>query len=275
MSNEAQYNQAMREAEGEAEGQAMQEAAEANHLQLLQDEQQELEHINNQKQNKMDFSKLKEEMPFKWKVQTANAYAAKCVAFIDARDVQEKLDSVCKPENWQVKYGIVNGNLFCSIGIYNESTKEWIWKSDCGTESNVEKEKGEASDAFKRAGVMWGIGRFLYSKPIVELKTKENGVDRQKNKKYTPINNNGNYIYDKEEITALCNAGGNKNNKPAATPQPAATKPAKTQALPNLTKALFDKIVVGSKEQIEAALKAYTMSEKSELELNKAIKAYE
>jgi hypothetical protein len=223
----------------------------------------------------MKIKDLTKEMPFKWKVQTANAYAAKCVAFIDARDVQDKLDEVCSPENWQVKYGIVNGNLFCSIGIYNESIKDWIWKSDCGTESNVEKEKGEASDAFKRAGVMWGIGRFLYSKPIVELKTKENGTDRQNKKKYTPVDNNGNYIYDKDIITKLCNEGGNKNKTPApaATPAPVAAKK-EPAAKPNLTKAIFDKLIVGSKEEIEAAFKAYTISESSELKLNKALKAY-
>jgi hypothetical protein len=99
------------------------------------------------------------------------------------------------------------GNLFCEIGIYcSISTKEgggidWVWKSDCGTESNVEKEKGEASDAFKRAAVMWGIGRFLYSKKIVKLPVKE------RNGKWIPYSDKtGKYIYDAEMITKWCNA---------------------------------------------------------------------
>ena len=58
------------------------------------------------------------------------------------------------------------GNLFCRVGIKSE-TGEWIWKSDCGAESYTEKEKGEASDSFKRACFNWGIGRELYTAPFI------------------------------------------------------------------------------------------------------------
>ena len=141
----------------------------------------------------MNLKDLKKEIPYKWRVQSANQYNAKCVAYVDARDVQDLLDDVIGAENWQCKYEEHKGNLFCSIGISSSEVNgvaEWAWKSDCGTESNVEKQKGEASDAFKRAAVMWGVGRFLYSKEIVKLKTKE------EKGKWFPIDASGQKIWD-------------------------------------------------------------------------------
>lgn len=145
----------------------------------------------------IDLKALKKELPYKWRVQSANQYGATCVAYIDARFVQDILDDVCEPENWQVKYEEHKGNLFASIGILIAGV--WVWKSDCGTESQVEKQKGEASDAFKRAGVMWGIGRFLYSKGIVKLPVKE------KNGKYYPYSEQyGKFISSPADITKWC-----------------------------------------------------------------------
>lgn len=53
-------------------------------------------------------------------------------------------------------------------------------KQDVGVESNTEKEKGQASDAFKRAGFNVGIGRELYSAPFtyVELNDGEWKVEK-------------------------------------------------------------------------------------------------
>ena len=65
----------------------------------------------------MNFGKLKKEIPFKWRVQSSNQYGASCVAYIDARQVQDLLDEVCGPNNWQCEYCRHKGNLFCSIGI--------------------------------------------------------------------------------------------------------------------------------------------------------------
>jgi len=145
----------------------------------------------------MNLEELKKEIPFKWRVQSSNQYGASCVAYIDARDVQDVLDEVCGAENWQCKYSEHKGNLFCSIGV--DTGGGWVWKEDCGTESNVEKQKGEASDAFKRAAVMWGIGRFLYSKTIVKLPVKE------KDGKWLPYSENtGKFVYG-DNITKWCN----------------------------------------------------------------------
>lgn len=107
---------------------------------------------------------LKKEIPYKFRVQSSNAYGFTCVAYIDARDVMDLLDEAVGSHCWQTKYDEHKGNLYCSIGI--KIGEEWVWKTDCGTESNMDKEKGEASDALKRAAVQWGIGRFLYSLDI-------------------------------------------------------------------------------------------------------------
>ena len=88
----------------------------------------------------------------------------------DARCDMNMLDEVVGSENWQREHKEVKGNLFCGVSIYDADKKEWVTKWDCGTESNTEKEKGEASDSFKRACVNWGIGRELYTAPVIRIK---------------------------------------------------------------------------------------------------------
>lgn len=92
----------------------------------------------------------------------------------DARVDMRLLDEVVGPLNWQRSHELINGNLFCKVSIRSENG-EWVSKQDVGTESNTEKEKGQASDAFKRACFNWGIGRELYSCPFVwvNLRTDE------------------------------------------------------------------------------------------------------
>ena len=87
----------------------------------------------------------------------------------DARVDMNILDETVGTMNWQREHSVVNGNLYCTISIWDEVKEQWISKSDVGTESNTEKEKGQASDSFKRAGFNWGIGRELYSAPFVYI----------------------------------------------------------------------------------------------------------
>lgn len=88
----------------------------------------------------------------------------------NARVDMAVLDETFSPENWQRDHKEVKGNLFCGIGVYDGGKGDWVWKWDCGTESFTEREKGEASDSFKRAGFNWGIGRELYTTPQIVLK---------------------------------------------------------------------------------------------------------
>lgn len=89
--------------------------------------------------------------------------------FKNARCDMNILDETVGVANWQRRHYECKGNLFCEIGIKIDN--EWIWKGDCGSESYTDKEKGEASDSFKRSGVNWGIGRELYTAPFIWIKT--------------------------------------------------------------------------------------------------------
>lgn len=96
-----------------------------------------------------------------------NAKGVWCSILIykDARVDQKLLDEVVGPMNWQDSYEFINGSLYCTVSIYDSDKKEWIAKQNVGSESNTEKEKGQASDAFKRACFNWGLGRELYTAP--------------------------------------------------------------------------------------------------------------
>lgn len=95
----------------------------------------------------------------------------------NARVDMTVLDETVGAENWQREHYECKGNLFCRVGIsvpiYDEDDAgayHWVWKSDCGVESNTEAQKGEASDSFKRACFNWGIGRELYTSPLIWVK---------------------------------------------------------------------------------------------------------
>ena len=109
-----------------------------------------------------------------FRVQSINAKGyATILAYKDARIDMQRLDQAVGPLNWQRKHELIDGKLFCHVGIYNPETGQWTWKSDVGTESMTEATKGEASDSFKRACFNWGIGRELYDYPIISIKLVE------------------------------------------------------------------------------------------------------
>lgn len=140
--------------------------------------------------------KLIAPIPYKFRLQSVKYGKATVVSYIDSRQLQDRLDEVLGSENWQVMYEERKGNLFAGIGI--RINGEWVWKYDCGTESNIEKEKGEASDSFKRAGVMWGVGRFLYSLPIITLSTA-----KHKDKEY-PADDKGKILWSADDLNKYC-----------------------------------------------------------------------
>lgn len=97
------------------------------------------------------------------------------LAYIDARDVMERLDAVCGPANWQDRYEFHGARTVCYLSIRIDG--EWITKADGAGDSDVEAEKGAISDALKRAAVKWGIGRYLYAldAPWVPCESYEKG----------------------------------------------------------------------------------------------------
>lgn len=127
------------------------------------------------------FDALSEPFPnesVEWRVGQTNAKRndgkatkGQALAYIDARTVMDRLDSVCGLAGWQRSYSPgVNGSIVCNIGIRVFET-EWIWKADGAGATDMEGEKGALSDAFKRAAVNFGIGRYLYDieSPWVDL----------------------------------------------------------------------------------------------------------
>lgn len=86
-----------------------------------------------------------------------------------ARTDMNLLDETAGAENWQCDYKLINNVLYAGIGIWNKDLAQWIWKWDCGSEKQIEVEKSTASDAFKRAGFKWGIGRELYTSPKIAI----------------------------------------------------------------------------------------------------------
>lgn len=106
---------------------------------------------------------------------------ASLLLYKDARVDMRFLDETVGPENWQCKYNTIDGKLFCSVGIKCDG--EWVWKQDVGTPSNMEADKGEASDAFKRACFRWGIGRELYTAPFIWIPSDKCTIKQGKNGK--------------------------------------------------------------------------------------------
>jgi len=146
---------------------------------------------------------LKKEIDYMWRIQSQNEYGATAVAYIDSRDAQNLLDEVVGPDNWQSDFTVIDGNLFGCVGIkvtHDDGSIEWVWKRDVGTESNTEKEKGNASDSFKRACVQWGVGRFLYKQEIQRLEVK-----KHTNGKFYPCDNTGKILWNGDELTKYIN----------------------------------------------------------------------
>lgn len=115
------------------------------------------------------------------RIQRVTENGVSLLAYKDARCDQNILDETVGPLNWQRHHSRDNAN--CIVSIWDEEKNQWIEKEDTGKESFSEAEKGLASDSFKRSCFLWGIGRALYTAPILfifpnkltKLKKGENG----------------------------------------------------------------------------------------------------
>lgn len=116
----------------------------------------------------LDLAALAAEFPreaISWRAQnvTRDGTKAMALAYIDARDVMDRLDAVVGAANWQDRYEVHGPKTICYLSLRIDG--EWITKADGAGDSDVEAEKGAISDALKRAAVRWGIGRYLYALP--------------------------------------------------------------------------------------------------------------
>ena len=144
------------------------------------------------------------------RVAMCNEKGVTLLLYKDARVDQDILDETVGPMCWQRHHTRDNAN--CIVSIYEPSTKQWIQKEDTGTESYTEKEKGLASDSFKRACFNWGIGRELYTAPFIWIGADKCTITKVKDR-FTTYDK---FYVEKIEITDKVITGlsiKNQNNK--------------------------------------------------------------
>lgn len=132
------------------------------------------------------------------RVQSCKENGLVLLLYKNARVDMNILDETVGAENWQREHYEVKGNMFCKVGILvadGETISRWVWKSDCGVESNTEAQKGEASDSFKRACFNWGIGRELYTSPFIWIPADKCNIKDGRN--------NSKQCYDKFEVEKI------------------------------------------------------------------------
>ena len=111
------------------------------------------------------------------RVQVVKNNGFSLLLYKDARVDMSILDETFGKFGWQRRHEIIGDRLYCTISIYDKETNQWIDKQDVGTESYTEKEKGQASDSFKRAAFNVGIGRELYTAPFIWINNDEDVVN--------------------------------------------------------------------------------------------------
>lgn len=134
--------------------------------------------------------RLLKECEIECKVKQVKQNGLVLLLYKTARTDMDLLDETVGPFSWKCEYQEIKGNLYCGIGLKDARENgfvDWIWKWDCGIESRPDgdgnEKKGEASDAFKRSGFRWGIGRELYTAPFIWVPADKANIT-EKNGKY-------------------------------------------------------------------------------------------
>lgn len=169
-----------------------------------------------------------------WRVGATSSAKDKgiALAYLNARDVMERLDEVCGAAHWQARYQfmgccdigiqVFQPELMAESGLIKEPEYQWIWKSNGAGQSDIEAEKGQYSDAFKRAAVLWGIGRYLYDLPNtwypIEPRGKSYVFTKDSESKMTQFLHDWQYnrtwdspLARKKTLEAIDNAWANKD----------------------------------------------------------------
>ena len=115
------------------------------------------------------------------RVQSVTEKGCILLLYKDARCDMNILDETVGPLNWKREHTRDNAN--CIVSLWDEDKKQWVSKEDTGTESNTEKERGQASDSFKRACFNWGIGRELYTSPFIWINAADCNIKDIKGRK--------------------------------------------------------------------------------------------
>ena len=134
--------------------------------------------------NSAGFVRLLRADEIECRVSVINERGLSLLLFKDARVDRKILDETFTPFGWRRTHQSIDGNLYCMVEIWDKEKQQWISKQDVGTVSYSEKEKGQASDSFKRACFNWGIGRELYTAPFIWI-SAENVSIKPKGDRYT------------------------------------------------------------------------------------------
>jgi len=129
------------------------------------------------------------------RIGTISEKGVSLLLYKDARADMKILDEVYGALNWQRRHEMIGGSLYCTVSIWDDDKKQWVSKMDVGTESYTEKEKGQASDSFKRACVSLGIGRELYTAPFIWVPSSKVSIQKKQDGKL--------YTYDKFSIQSI------------------------------------------------------------------------
>ena len=131
------------------------------------------------------------------RVAMMNEKGVSLLLFKDARVDQKLLDETFTPFGWKRSHQVMDGNLYCTVEVWDKEKGQWIGKQDVGTMSYAEKEKGQASDSFKRACFNWGIGRELYTAPFIWIPAERVTIQKkEREQKY--------YTYDRFHVWSIC-----------------------------------------------------------------------
>ena len=139
------------------------------------------------------------------RVATVNEKGVSLLLYKDARVDQKILDETFGTFGWQRTHQCIDGNLYCTVAVYDKESGTWVSKQDVGTTGFAEKEKSQASDSFKRACFNWGIGRELYTAPFIWIPNGKANIQKKGDRYYCNTHFSVNHIgygTDKE-ITEL------------------------------------------------------------------------
>lgn len=133
--------------------------------------------------------------------QTNYGVYATLLVYKNARTDFAMLNKVFGPLGWQRKHSVIEGNLYCTVSVWDEEHQRWIERMDVGVPSNTESEKGAASDSFKRACFNYSLGTELYDAPTIRFKLFDNEVSMGTNgkpKTYAKFKV-GTMVYDRDK----------------------------------------------------------------------------
>lgn len=117
------------------------------------------------------------------RISVINEKGLSLLLYKDARVDQRILDETFGVFGWKRSHQCIDGNLYCTVEVFDRESGEWVAKQDVGTTGYTEKEKSQASDSFKRACFNWGIGRELYTAPFIWIPVAKAGIQK-KGEKY-------------------------------------------------------------------------------------------